>query len=34
MGIYIFNRKLLFDMLQNEHSNATDFEKRSFQLYQ
>ena len=27
MGIYIFNRKLLFELLQNEHSNATDFGK-------
>ena len=27
MGIYIFNRQLLFDMLQNEFSNATDFGK-------
>ena len=27
MGIYIFNRKLLFDLLQNEYVNATDFGK-------
>jgi glucose-1-phosphate adenylyltransferase len=27
MGIYIFNRKLLFDMLLTEHSKATDFGK-------
>ncbi len=27
MGIYIFNRQLLFDMLQNEFANATDFGK-------
>lgn len=27
MGIYIFNRKLLFDMLQTEYSSATDFGK-------
>ena len=27
MGIYIFNRQLLFDMLQNEHKDATDFGK-------
>lgn len=27
MGIYIFNRKLLFDLLQKEHANATDFGK-------
>ena len=27
MGIYIFNRKLLFDILQKEFSNATDFGK-------
>jgi glucose-1-phosphate adenylyltransferase len=27
MGIYIFNRKLLFELLQNEFSNATDFGK-------
>jgi glucose-1-phosphate adenylyltransferase len=27
MGIYIFNRKLLFDFLQNEFKDATDFGK-------
>ena len=27
MGIYIFNRELLFDMLQNEFAHATDFGK-------
>jgi len=27
MGIYIFNRKLLFDILQNEFADATDFGK-------
>lgn len=27
MGIYIFNRKLLFDLLQNENKDATDFGK-------
>ena len=27
MGIYIFNRQLLFDMLQNEFKDATDFGK-------
>jgi glucose-1-phosphate adenylyltransferase len=27
MGIYIFNRNLLFDMLQNEFKEATDFGK-------
>ena len=27
MGIYIFNRNLLFDLLQNEFQNATDFGK-------
>jgi glucose-1-phosphate adenylyltransferase len=27
MGIYIFNRKLLFDLLQNEFKTATDFGK-------
>jgi len=27
MGIYIFNRKLLFDLLQTEYANATDFGK-------
>jgi len=27
MGIYIFNRSLLFDQLQNEFQNATDFGK-------
>ncbi len=27
MGIYIFNRKLLFDLLQNEKKEATDFGK-------
>lgn len=27
MGIYIFNRKLLFDLLQNEFKEATDFGK-------
>ncbi len=27
MGIYIFNRKLLFDYLQNEFLEATDFGK-------
>ncbi len=27
MGIYIFNRQLLFDMLQNEYKEATDFGK-------
>jgi glucose-1-phosphate adenylyltransferase len=27
MGIYIFNRKLLFDLLQHEFANATDFGK-------
>jgi glucose-1-phosphate adenylyltransferase len=27
MGIYIFNRKLLFEMLQTEYLNATDFGK-------
>ena len=27
MGIYIFSRKLLFDLLENEKSNATDFGK-------
>jgi len=27
MGIYIFNRKLLFDLLQGEKSTATDFGK-------
>lgn len=27
MGIYIFNRNLLFDMLQNEYKTATDFGK-------
>ena len=27
MGIYIFNRQLLFDLLQNEHKDATDFGK-------
>lgn len=27
MGIYIFNRKLLFDLLQEAHVNATDFGK-------
>src|SRR5437763_4202195 len=25
MGIYIFNRQLLFDLLQNEFRDATDF---------
>ena len=27
MGIYIFNRKLLFDLLQDENKDATDFGK-------
>ena len=27
MGIYIFNRELMFDMLQNEFASATDFGK-------
>jgi glucose-1-phosphate adenylyltransferase len=27
MGIYIFNRQLLFDLLQNEYKEATDFGK-------
>jgi glucose-1-phosphate adenylyltransferase len=27
MGIYIFNRELMFDMLQNEFATATDFGK-------
>ncbi len=27
MGIYIFNTKLLFDLLRNEYSDATDFGK-------
>jgi glucose-1-phosphate adenylyltransferase len=27
MGIYIFNRQLLFDLLQNEYSGAADFGK-------
>ena len=27
MGIYIFNRKLLFDLLENEKKSATDFGK-------
>jgi len=27
MGIYIFNRKLLFDLLQDDFANATDFGK-------
>lgn len=27
MGIYIFNRKLLFDLLQNDYANSTDFGK-------
>jgi len=27
MGIYIFNRKLLFDLLQNQYAEATDFGK-------
>lgn len=27
MGIYIFNRQLLFDLLQNEFADATDFGK-------
>jgi glucose-1-phosphate adenylyltransferase len=27
MGIYVFNRKLLFDMLENEFKEATDFGK-------
>ena len=27
MGIYIFNRRLLFDLLKTEHANATDFGK-------
>ena len=27
MGIYIFNRQLLFDILQDEYRNATDFGK-------
>ncbi|MDB5251942.1 MAG: glgC [Flaviaesturariibacter sp.] len=27
MGIYIFNRKLLFDLLEDEKKNATDFGK-------
>jgi glucose-1-phosphate adenylyltransferase len=27
MGIYVFNRKLLFDLLQEEHKDATDFGK-------
>ncbi|MBL0270589.1 MAG: glucose-1-phosphate adenylyltransferase [Chitinophagaceae bacterium] len=27
MGIYIFNRKLLFDLLMKEHASATDFGK-------
>ncbi len=27
MGIYVFNRKLLFDLLQVEHKDATDFGK-------
>lgn len=27
MGIYIFSRKLLFELLENEHSSATDFGK-------
>lgn len=27
MGIYIFNRKLLFDLLETEYFNATDFGK-------
>jgi glucose-1-phosphate adenylyltransferase len=27
MGIYIFNRKVLFDLLQNVHPKATDFGK-------
>jgi len=27
MGIYVFNRKILFDQLMDEHKNATDFGK-------
>ena len=27
MGIYIFNRQLLYDLLMTEHANATDFGK-------
>ena len=27
MGIYIFNRQLLHDLLQNEYKEATDFGK-------
>ena len=27
MGIYIFNRKLLFDLLQNENKDSADFGK-------
>lgn len=27
MGIYIFNRQLMFDILQQEHKNSTDFGK-------
>lgn len=27
MGIYIFNKKLLFDLLETEHNTATDFGK-------
>jgi glucose-1-phosphate adenylyltransferase len=27
MGIYVFSRKLLFDLLQEEHKDATDFGK-------
>ncbi|MCC6635799.1 MAG: glucose-1-phosphate adenylyltransferase [Chitinophagaceae bacterium] len=27
MGIYVFNRKVLFDLLQNVHPSATDFGK-------
>jgi len=27
MGIYLFNRQLLFDLLQNEYKDATDFGK-------
>ena len=27
MGIYIFNKQLLFDLLEKEHTKATDFGK-------
>lgn len=32
MGIYIFNRKLLFDLLREEHNTATDFGKEIIPL--